>query len=303
MSQLSFVISGDQLYCWRKKAKQQAIAAKLSPSEVDWLIKATTTLDALSLRLDRFQDQEAVLCRFSLPSLEKLWSERINKRLPLQYLVREVHWREFALTVTPAVLIPRPETELIIDIAFNAAKKNIHTDLTKGHWVDLGTGSGAIACGLASLFSSAQIHAVDCSKAALTIASTNARDLGFGQNITFYRGNWWEPLSMLKGKVSGMISNPPYIPTADIVRLQPEVAAHEPHLALDGGNDGLESIRHLISSSFDYLCPGGIWLIEIMAGQAETVKILLETSEQYANIEIFPDLAGIERFVSACRIE
>ena len=99
-----------------------------------------------------------------------------------------------------------------------------------------------------------------------------------------------------------MISNPPYIPTAEIAQLQPEVTGHEPHLALDGGNDGLESIRYLIASSVDYLRPGGIWLIEIMAGQAPMVKQLLCASEQYANIEVFSDFAGIERFVLAIRI-
>ena len=300
---MPFVISGHQLYRWREEAKQQAIAANISPGEVDWLIKATTHLEALSLRLNNFQDQEAILGRFSLASLEELWSERLNKRVPLQYLVGQVHWRDFTLTVTPAVLIPRPETELIIDLAFNAATKNTQTDLTKGHWVDLGTGSGAIACGLASLFSSAQIHAVDYSEEALSVARTNARSLGFMPKISFYQGNWWEPLALLKGKVCGMVSNPPYIPTNEVAQLQPEVARHEPHLALDGGNDGLESIRYLISSSVDYLCPGGIWLIEIMAGQAAIVKTLLDASKHYVNIEIFSDLAGIERFVLACRME
>ena len=303
MNQLSFVISGNQLSCWRKKAKQQAIAAHIPPSDVDWLIKATTNLDSLSLHLNHFQDQEAILGRFSLSSLEELWSARLSQRVPLQYLVGEVYWRDFRLKVTPAVLIPRPETELIIDIAFDAAKQQAQKDLTQGHWVDLGTGSGAIACGLASLFSSAQIHAVDCSEEALTLARINARDLELTEKISFYQGSWWEPLSALKGKISGMVSNPPYIPTDEVAQLQPEVTRHEPHLALDGGNDGLESIRHLISSSVDYLHPGGIWLVEIMAGQAATVKTLLEASEHYVNIEVLSDLAGIERFILACRIE
>ena len=137
---MPFVISGYQLSCWREKAKQQAIAAQFSPSEVDWLIKATTNLDTLSLRLNNVQGQEVILGRFSLSSLEQLWAARLNQRMPLQYLVGEVHWREFTLNVTPAVLIPRPETELIIDLVSNAVKKNRQTDLNKGHWVDLGTG-------------------------------------------------------------------------------------------------------------------------------------------------------------------
>ena len=100
-----------------------------------------------------------------------------------------------------------------------------------------------------------------------------------------------------------MVSNPPYIPTALIAQLQPEVAQHEPHLALDGGTDGLDCIRHLIATAPDYLRPGGIWLIEMMAGQAETVKHLLQERGSYERIQIFPDLAGIERFALAINIK
>ena len=99
-----------------------------------------------------------------------------------------------------------------------------------------------------------------------------------------------------------MISNPPYIPSAMIAGLQPEVAHHEPHLALDGGEDGLVAVRHLIETAPDYLVAGGLWLVEIMAGQAPFVAELLENQGQYQNIQILKDLADIERFVVAYRI-
>lgn len=196
-------------------------------------------------------------------------------------------------------MIPRPETECLIDLAV-AAVQNSDRNLEQGHWVDLGTGSGAIALGLAAALPAAIIHAVDYSSDALAIAQKNAQNLG-ANSIKFYQGSWWQPLEFLKGQVSGMVANPPYIPTSLVPQLQPEVANHEPFLALDGGSDGLNCIRHLIETSPVYLQPGGVWLIEMMAGQAEIVTELLQNQGNYCNIEIHADLAGIERFALAYR--
>lgn len=163
----------------------------------------------------------------------------------------------------------------------------------------MGTGSGAISIGLADVFPSGIIHAVDFSIEALEIAQRNAENLSFASRIKFYQGSWWEPLASFKGKLSGMISNPPYIPSDIVLTLDPEVANHEPHLALDGGIDGLDFIRHLITVSPEYLQSGGVWLIEMMVGQAEIVCELLETNGNYRDIQIHQDLAGIERFAIA----
>ena len=205
------------------------------------------------------------------------------------------------LKVSPAVLIPRPETEYIIDIAVEAIKNSPTTELELGEWADLGTGSGAIALGLAEAFNRAIIHAVDCSPDALAIAQLNAENLGLQERIQFYQGSWLSPLLDLKGKLSGMVSNPPYIPSSEIPQLQAEVANHEPHIALDGGIDGLDSIRYLIENAPDYLRPGGIWLIEMMTGQADTVVKLLQEQGGYFQIQIYPDFAGINRFALAYR--
>jgi len=106
-------------------------------------------------------------------------------------------------------------------------------------------------------------------------------------------------MEKLRGKISGAISNPPYIPTEAIADLQPEVVKHEPHLALDGGEDGLQCIRHLIETSPQYLHSGAIWLVEMMAGQGEMVAVMLEQQGSYRNIKLLPDLAGIDRFALA----
>lgn len=230
-----------------------------------------------------------------------MWQKRLQERLPVQYLVGRVPWRHFQLKVSAAVLIPRPETELLIDVVSQEIPKKHNRQLITGNWVDLGTGSGAIALGLAEILPQATIHAVDYSDAALAIAKENADNLNLADRINFYQGDWWQPLEHLKGKVSGMVSNPPYIPTTELPSLQPEVFKHEPHLALDGGQDGLEAIRYLIKVSAHYLCPGGIWLIEMMAGQADVVSKMLKDHGCYDDIQVFKDLAGIERFALAYR--
>ena len=290
-------ISGQDLYCWYQQAKQAAIANSIDPSELDWLLQAVTSLDRLSLRLGTFSKRLQINSNTSLSELNRLWQQRLRERLPVQYLVETVFWRRFQLKVTPAVLIPRPETELIIDIA---QTNNLITE-PQQNWVDLGTGSGAIALGLADLFPQATIYAVDLSCDALKIAQENAVNLKLDQQIKFYQGSWWSPLEFLQGNTAGMISNPPYIPTSQINDLQPEVVNHEPHLALDGGDDGLDDIRYLVSTAPKYLVRNGLWLIELMVGQANTVMELLKQQGEYYDIQSFSDLAGIERFVLAYR--
>ena len=173
--------------------------------------------------------------------------------------------------------------------------------------MDLGTGSGAIAIALAKHFSETktQVYAIDYSEAALEIAKLNALNNNQNnyQKIDFYQGNWFEPLAKLKleNKLTGLVSNPPYIPSIEVLNLQPEVTNHEPHLALDGGNDGLDAIHELVNTAPTYLISGGFWIIEMMAGQAEIVRSLLIANGNYTNIHIHQDYAGIERFISAQR--
>ncbi|MCU0568359.1 MAG: peptide chain release factor N(5)-glutamine methyltransferase [Oculatellaceae cyanobacterium Prado106] len=292
-------ISGLDLWQWRSQAQQSAIAHQIPLTEIDWLLQALTDLDRLSLRLESFKSRSTIPLKIPFPDLEQLWSDRLHQRVPLQYLIGSAPWRQFILTVSPAVLIPRPETEIIIDLAIAAAQHN--PALGQGHWVDLGTGSGAIAIGLADALPQAQIYAVDLSEAALAIAKKNATDLGFAQRIQFHQGEWFTPITFLQGQLSGLVSNPPYIPHSQIATLQPEVTQHEPHLALDGGADGLDAIRQLVAIAPLYLQPGGWWAVEMMAGQGAEVQRLLEEQGEYEAIALHPDFAGIERFAIATR--
>ncbi|MFB8793925.1 MAG: peptide chain release factor N(5)-glutamine methyltransferase [Microcoleus sp.] len=312
-------VSGLELWQWINQAKIEARNSDISLTELDWLLLELTGLDRLALRLESFKDLPKIELKLSLSELSQLWRSRWQERVPVQYLTGNVYWRHFSLKVTPAVLIPRPETELLIDLVVEAVNNCLESEkinqkstppnpplprggeFSKSNWVDLGTGSGAIAIGLASALTNATIHAVDCSSEALAVARQNADNLGFAKRVNFYQGSWWEPLAFLKGRVSGMVSNPPYIPSSTVLTLQPEVLKHEPHLALDGGFDGLDCIRHLAETAPDYLESGGVWLVEMMAGQAEAVADLLESQGSYCDVQIFADLAGVDRFALAYR--
>jgi release factor glutamine methyltransferase len=291
MARIAIATSG--FIPWLAAAKQDAIAYSIDEAELDWLLLAVTDLDRLSLKLRSYERKSHIHGQWSLPTLQAKWRQRVFDRVPIQYLVGQTPWRQFNLQVSPAVLIPRPETECMIDTIAEVIKTS--PEFATGHWADLGTGSGAIAIALADLMPNACIHAVDNSKDALEIAKTNAKTCGVSDRIHFYHGSWFKPLSQLKGKLSGMISNPPYIPSQEVLGLQPEVTGHEPHGALDGGVDGLDSLRHLVRFAPKYLVPSGVWMVEMMMGQMDTVVSLLGNAG-YQDIQRLRDLEGVERF-------
>ncbi|NCS13237.1 MAG: peptide chain release factor N(5)-glutamine methyltransferase [Microcystis aeruginosa G13-09] len=294
---MSASISGQELSQWRQQAIADLEQAQLSPKEVDIFLQAVTDIDTLSLRLQSFREREKIPLSYSWSEITKRWQKRLQSRVPLQYLLESVVWRNFTLKVSPEVLIPRPETELLIDIVGETVRGE-----EGGIWVDLGTGSGAIAIGLASILTKAEIYAVDYSQTALAIAKENIINTGFADRIILKQGSWWTPLEKWKGQISGMLSNPPYIPSAEILDLQIEVREHEPRLALDGGEDGLTALRYLVATAPDYLRSGGLWLVEMRAGQGEKVAQMLENQGNYRQIQIINDLAGFDRFVLAERI-
>jgi len=298
-------VSGEILWQWR----QQAIAsipetdprslADLS-QELDWLLLEVSDLTPLDLRLKPVVTQTVQLW-VTLEQLEQLWQRRLQEQVPVQHLTGTAHWRQFHLRVSKDVLIPRPETELLIDLAV-AATQPSSACKSMDQWADLGTGSGAISLGLATAFPQAIIHAVDCSELALAIAAENAQAYQVQDRMCWHLGQWCEPLVGLEGQLTGIVSNPPYIPTETLPTLQPEVVDHEPHLALDGGGDGLDAIREIVAIAPQYLQSGGVLLLEMMCGQDRAVEALLAAQGQYTQIQIHADLAGILRFAQAYRI-
>lgn len=303
-------VSGEDLWRWRQQSVQQAIDWVIDPQaqsnylqELDWLLVAVADLDKLALRLETFRARPSIELARSLHNLSQLWQQRLEQHVPIQYLLGWTTWRNLTIEVAPGVLIPRPETELLIDLAQGWVLQHPMLRLDSPmQWADLGTGSGAIALGLAQSFPQADIHAVDISPAALDIAQRNARQIHRARPIQFYQGEWFNPLEGLEHYFDGIISNPPYIPSSEIPNLQPEVFQHEPHLALDGGRDGLASMYRIVKQAPEYLQVGGVLLLEMMRGQAASVKELLQGNGQYTNIQIHADLAGVERFALATRL-
>ena len=302
MAGFPYRLSGRELWAWRSRSVAEAEAHQIDPAEVDWLLRGLCQVDGLALRLGTLEQLAEVPSQVTLSALEALWAKRVGDRVPIQQLVGQTPWRDLTLRVSPAVLIPRPETELIIDIVVaQVAQSAQAASLRRGPWVDLGTGSGAIALALARALPQTEILAVDVSAAALAIAQQNAVANGGGDRVQFFQGSWFEPLDRWRGQLAGMVSNPPYIPSAIVPTLAPEVAHHEPHLALDGGDDGLEAVRQLAQAAPDYLQSGGLWLVEHMEGQAPAIMALLAATNAFEAIQALPDLTGRDRFVCATR--
>lgn len=222
--------------------------------------------------------------------------QRREAREPLAYITGHKAFYGLDFHVTPHVLIPRPETELIIETCLTFPKKP-NTPLTIA---DIGTGSGCIAITLATLLPQATIFAVDISKTALQTAQHNADRHGVRSQITFLHGNLLEPLPQ---PVDLLISNPPYVTATELAHeVSPEVSQYEPRLALDGGDhDGLALIRQLFQHVQPKLTPNGWLLIEIGSGQGEAVKQVAERQFPQANIELKQDLSRQNRlFVGRC---
>jgi release factor glutamine methyltransferase len=216
---------------------------------------------------------------------------------PIAYITgtREFYGRPFA--VTPAVLIPRPETELLVDAALTALGPACASAVRPLHVADIGTGSGCLAVTLAVECPAAHVIATDLSERALAVARTNATSLGALDRVEFRHGTL---LAGPCGALDLIVSNPPYVPDADRDGLPAEVRDYEPSGALFAGQDGLDVIREILRLAAPSLRPGGTLLVEIGAGQAAAVRGLVAAAPGLAFVEFQPDLQGIPR-VLVCR--
>jgi release factor glutamine methyltransferase len=220
----------------------------------------------------------------------------VKRRLrgePIQYITGETEFYGLPFRVTPAVLIPRPETEHLAEETLKRAADFAHPRI-----VDIGTGSGCIAIALAHHLPHASITASDLSPEALTLARQNAESNQVAGHIRFLEGDLMTPIAGETFNV--IVSNPPYVPEADRSTLSVEVRDHEPALALFAGDDGLDIYRRLIPAAHAALIPAGFLLLETGFGQQGAVTALLAASG-FQSIETLPDLQGIPRVVSALR--
>jgi release factor glutamine methyltransferase len=211
----------------------------------------------------------------------ELVRRRAGAREPIAYITGRRAFRHLELIADPRALIPRPETELLVELAAAHAR---------GRVLDVCTGSGAVALALAQERPDLEVHGSDLSAAALELARENAARLGLA--VTFHQADL---LDGLPGPWDAIVANPPYVATGELAALQPEITRHEPRAALDGGEDGLHVIRRLAAQS-----AAPLLIVELGAGQADGAERLLRVAG-YAHVERHRDLAGFERALLALR--
>jgi len=225
-----------------------------------------------------------------MPPIKGEFEALISRRQtgePIQYITGHAEFYGLPFAVAPGVLIPRPETEHLVEEVLRLVQ-----DIPQPRIADIGTGSGAIAVALAHALQHARIAATDLSSQALTIARANAEHNHIADRIEFLEGNLLAPLSERKFEI--IASNPPYVPLRDRDSLSVEVREYEPHSALFAGDDGLEIYRRLIPASRELLAPGGWLVMEIGYGQQPAIEELLRASD-FREIHFVADYQGIPR--------
>ena len=267
-------------------AKLDAAGIETARPDAEWLLAAV-------LGIERFAPS---LCpgRELSPGEAERYRALVSRRAahePLQHLTGVEDFHGLRLAVTPDVLIPRPETEGLVEWALDVLR-----DQPASVVADIGTGSGAIACALARSLPNLAVLAVERSLAALTVASLNIRNLGLSGRVTLVAGNLLEPLGSVRGRLDLVIANPPYIPSAVVGSLPREVVGFEPREALDGGPDGMAVIRRLIAAAPPMLRPRAWLMMEIGEDQAGPVASLM-AAEGFAGIKARRDLRGVERYI------
>ncbi len=222
--------------------------------------------------------------------------DRRAVREPLQYITGRQEFWGLPFKVTPDVLIPRPETEFVVEAALKAVSMALTPVI-----IDLCTGSGCIAVSLATELLNAQVFATDRSEQALAIARENARMNQAAERIRFLAGDLFAPVGELDlhEKVDVIAANPPYIPAGDLAGLQPEVRDFEPEMALIAGPEGTETGTAIILQAPAFLKKGGTLIMEMGMGQTAALSAIVKKTGKYRTLEIVKDLAGIERVLVA----
>ncbi len=269
---------------WTKARRTlEAAGVDLPVFDARLLLEAATGVS----RLDILTDPHRAITDDDGARLDALVARRAARE-PVAYILGKKAFYALDFAVGPAVLTPRPDTEMVVEAALAALPGDFPADV-----LDLGVGSGAILLSILSARPEAAGIGVDASRDALVYAESNAAALGLSNRATFVHGDWGAGVT---GPFDLIVSNPPYIPSGDVAGLEPEVSVHEPRLALDGGDDGLEAYRQLWPDVARLLKPGGRFCVEIGAGQGPDVSALARAAGLEVEA-IKPDLAGIGRVV------
>jgi release factor glutamine methyltransferase len=278
--------------------------AILKKSEIEFPEINADTLLAYALSCDRtslYTNPDDVINDADIRTYKEVIYKRAS-HVPLQYITRRVEFMSLDFVVDEGVLIPRPETEILVETVLNKALNKEFPDKSI-IIMEIGTGSGNIAVSLAKNLNKAKIYTNDISLDALTLAKTNVQRHDVVDKVHLLHGDFFGIFSnyVEKEHVDFIVSNPPYVSEYEWNNLEPEVKEHEPWQALVGGKDGLHYYRQIIKDAGDWLRPGGYLVIEIGEEQANAIIKLMRNEEHYGEIEIIKDLQGKERIISAKR--
>jgi release factor glutamine methyltransferase len=281
---------------WTVLRVLQWAAGYLKAREVESPRAAAEILLAHVLRVQRLElylrhDQPLV------PAELSKFKDAIRRRLrhePVAYIVGRKGFWTLDLRVTPEVLIPRPETELLVEQALAVLKAR--PGQAGARVLELGIGSGAVVIALATEANQNRLFGCDISPGAVVLAQANAIASGVSERVRFWAADWFEGVKP-GCRFDLIVSNPPYVRSAEIGTLQPEISGHEPRLALDGGPDGLQSYRAILSAAPGYLAPGGSLVLEIGSGQCRAIRQLAEESGGYGDFDSRRDYAGHDRVI------
>jgi release factor glutamine methyltransferase len=267
-------------------ARLAGAALPTARQDAEWLLAALLGVERFTLYVE-----PALTVAPGLAERFRALVERRAEHEPLQHLLGFEDFRGLRLRVTPDALIPRPETEGLVEWALELLDPQARLV------ADVGTGSGAIACALASARPDIQVLALDVSPGALAVAADNVRALGLDSRVRLLAGDLLEPLAARPGRLDMIVANLPYLASSLISTLPREVRDFEPRAALDGGPDGLQALRRLVTAAPAALRPGGRLALEIGEDQAGALASLMG-AEGFVDIAARLDLRGAERYVA-----
>ena len=272
-----------------------SVGIESAEPEARWLVQAVLGISPLQQTLRRTR----LLSRDEAATVEA-WVSRRLRREPLQYILGTQEFCGLEFHVNPSVLIPRPETELLIAETIRRSPKKESPLL-----VDVGCGSGCVAVTLARTIRGSRIFAIDISPTVLETARLNARRHEVETAITWLKGDLLAPLlgRGLEGTITAVVSNPPYIREDEWATLQDEVRLFEPRTALVAGSRGTEFHERLLREAIPFLAPGGLLVMEMGRGQSTELAKLVESKTDYRSVDIVRDIAGIDRVLIAERAD
>ena len=268
----------------------QAAGVDGATVDAEWLLASVLRTPRGALRIDPR--------RTLAPAEAGRYVARLRRRMnrePLQHVLGTAPFRHVTLRVGPDALVPRPETELLAEWALELLPSTLPSPLV----IDLGTGTGCIACAIAWERPGARVIGLEASPRAAAMARDNVAALGFSGRVTVDVSDLFGALRSMRADI--VVSNPPYLPTDLIPTLSPEVSRHDPRIAMDGGPDGLSVICRIVAEAPAWLVPGGALLLETFGGEQARTVVALMREQGFEAIETRRDLAGVERFVAGRR--